>query len=378
MSDSAESSTAQPGPLRYRDDLEQPRPDEEQVVDKIIKVLHGNNEYAYNKYKHGIRDAHAKSHAILRGELTVADGLPAELAQGLFATPASYQVIARLSSTSGALRSDRIRGVHGLGIKVLGVHGPRALPDDDATTQDFILVTHREFPFADVKAYYTRGMPLAWALARLSDPALGLICDLLAGASRLMRPMGLSFPSAFESFIEDNTHILGQTFYSSAPLRYGDYVAKVEYVPLSKSVTDLVGQRLPRNAGKDAYRELVTDFFATNTAEYELRVQLCTDPVRMPIENATTPWPEQLSPHRRVATIILAQIENHRARCRAPGKLAKDPAVMTEVDQEVQEGQAERVNSTPTMLIIHGAKKYPIAGGLNYNLLRSFLDGLTK
>jgi len=58
--------------------------------------------------------------------------------------------------------------------------------------------------------------------------------------------------------------------------------------------------------------------------------------------------------------------------------LAKDPAVMSEVDQEVQEGQAERVNSTPTMLIVHGAKKYPIAGGLNYNLLRSFLDGLTK
>jgi len=58
--------------------------------------------------------------------------------------------------------------------------------------------------------------------------------------------------------------------------------------------------------------------------------------------------------------------------------LAKDPAVLSEVDQEVQEGQAERVNSTPTMLIVHGAKKYPITGGLNYNLLRSFLDGLTK
>jgi protein-disulfide isomerase len=58
--------------------------------------------------------------------------------------------------------------------------------------------------------------------------------------------------------------------------------------------------------------------------------------------------------------------------------LAKDPSVLSEVDQEVLEGQAERVNSTPTMLIIRGAKKYPIAGGLSYNLLRSFLDGLTK
>jgi protein-disulfide isomerase len=58
--------------------------------------------------------------------------------------------------------------------------------------------------------------------------------------------------------------------------------------------------------------------------------------------------------------------------------LAKDPAVLSEVQQDVQEGQLESVNATPTMLIIHGAKKYPVGGGINYNLLRGFLDGLTK
>lgn len=35
-------------------------------------------------------------------------------------------------------------------IKVLDVHGPRelgaGLPEPEATTQDFVLVTHREFP----------------------------------------------------------------------------------------------------------------------------------------------------------------------------------------------------------------------------------------
>jgi protein-disulfide isomerase len=58
--------------------------------------------------------------------------------------------------------------------------------------------------------------------------------------------------------------------------------------------------------------------------------------------------------------------------------LAKDPAVVAEVQSDVQEGESERVNQTPTMLIIHAGKKYPIAGGLNYNLLRGFLDGLAK
>lgn len=58
--------------------------------------------------------------------------------------------------------------------------------------------------------------------------------------------------------------------------------------------------------------------------------------------------------------------------------LAKDPAVLEEVQQDVQEGQSIPVNATPTIVIIRGAKRYHIAGPINYNLLRQFLDGLTK
>jgi hypothetical protein len=38
-------------------------------------------------------------------------------------------------------------------------------------------------------------------------------------------------------------------------------------------------------------------------AKYDLRVQLCTDPVAMPIEDATVAWSEIASPPRKVATI---------------------------------------------------------------------------
>jgi protein-disulfide isomerase len=58
--------------------------------------------------------------------------------------------------------------------------------------------------------------------------------------------------------------------------------------------------------------------------------------------------------------------------------LAKDPAVLEEVQQDVLEGQSIPVNATPTMVIIRGAKRYPIPGPINYNLLRGLLDGLTK
>jgi hypothetical protein len=104
-------------------------------------------------------------------------------------------------------------------------------------------------------------------------------------------------------FTPPNTQILGDIFYSSAPLRYGDYVAKLSVVPLSNSVTSLQDQPVPRAAGSDADRDEVVEFFRHNSAEYELRVQLCTDVKTMPIENARVQWPESASPYVGVAKI---------------------------------------------------------------------------
>ncbi|WP_433521230.1 catalase family protein [Nocardia pseudovaccinii] len=306
--------------LRYRDDLERPRPDEDRDIDRIIAVLRSNNERAYRKHKHGLRDAHAKSHGILRGELTVHPGLPPELAQGLFATPATYPVVARLSSTSGVIRSDQLRGVRGLGIKVLGVDGPRALPGDEATTQDFIMVTHREFLFADAHAYYTRGMPTAWVLARLPDPALHTGSTVLSALdAHVLRRIGLPLPPNLGVFVRPNTHILGETFYSSAPLRYGDYIAKILYTPVSPEVSALTGQPVDHDAGINAHQDMIVDFFACHSAEYELRVQLCTDLDTMPIEDATVEWPEADSPHRTVATVRFDRQDPYTPQRRAFG-----------------------------------------------------------
>ncbi|MFF0545846.1 catalase family protein [Nocardia thailandica] len=304
--------------LRYRPDLERPRPDEDADIDRIIAVLRGNNERAFRRYKRGMRDAHAKSHGILRGELTVHADLAPELAQGLFATPRTYPVIARLSSTSGVVRSDQLRGVRGLGIKVLGVKGPRAVPGDTATTQDFVMVTHREFLFADAHAYLTRGMPTAWALARLPDTALRAGSDVLAGVDRhLLRRIGLRVPPNLGVFLAPNTHILGETFYTSAPLRYGDHVAKLLYTPVSPEAAALHGQ--PVGDGVNAHRESVIDFFAEHGATYELRAQLCTRTSTMPIEDATVAWPEQESPHRPVATVRFGPQDPYTPERRAYG-----------------------------------------------------------
>ena len=58
--------------------------------------------------------------------------------------------------------------------------------------------------------------------------------------------------------------------------------------------------------------------------------------------------------------------------------LAKDPSVLSAVQHDVDAGKAASINQTPTMIVTRGPKSFPLAGAVNYNLLRSLLDGLLK
>jgi hypothetical protein len=286
--------------LNYRPDLEEPRPDEQELITKIADSLRRNNERAFKKYKHAIRDAHAKSHGILRGELTVRSDLPDYLRQGIFATPKTYPIIARLSTTSGAIRSDQVRGVRGLAIKVLGVEGKRVI-EDGATTQDFVFVTHPVFPFKDALDYSKKGMLFARALAHTPDAGLLAGGVFLRAAKRVLSLFGAKLPEQVVLFAGPNTNTLGEKFYTAAPVRYGRHVAKLSIAPLSKSVTELTGK--PVGEGADAHTRAVVDFFRSNSAEFVVSAQLCTNLADMPIEDATVEWSQDASPYQPVATI---------------------------------------------------------------------------
>lgn len=286
----------------YADDLEHVPPDEDDMIDGIVDALHRNNERAYEKHQHAIRDAHAKGHGLLRGELTVYPDLDADLRQGLFATPATYPVIARLSSTAPEIRSDQVHGVRGIAIKVLGVQGPRTLPDFPGSSQDFIMVNSPTFPFKDVRDYLG-SMGFASKLAQTPDFALELNNTVLRSVAAVLKPLHIKLPPKVALFARENEHLLGQTYHSASPLRYGKYVAKVSVWPLSTSVTQLTETVIAPRTGYDAHADAVAAFFRNNTAEYEMRVQLCTDPAVMSIDDATVDWPVDQSGHQRVAKL---------------------------------------------------------------------------
>ena len=58
--------------------------------------------------------------------------------------------------------------------------------------------------------------------------------------------------------------------------------------------------------------------------------------------------------------------------------LAKDPAVLSEIEQEVNEGIAGKINQTPTLIVVSKGKRFPFGGIPNYDLFRRLLDDLGK
>ncbi len=56
--------------------------------------------------------------------------------------------------------------------------------------------------------------------------------------------------------------------------------------------------------------------------------------------------------------------------------LAKDPAILAEVQQDMQTAQGNKVDGTPTIILTHRLKQYRIPGAASYDLVRRFIDQL--
>jgi hypothetical protein len=294
----------QPGYVRYHPGLETKGPDEDAIIDAIVASMRRVNEKVFDKHRHATRDAHAKSHGVLKARLDVYDNLPEALRQGVFAAPASYPAVLRLSTAPGDLHSDRIPAPRGMAIKLLGVDGAQLLPERaGARTQDFLLVNHPVIAFGHAAAYL-KTQQLLEKHADDPEAVRKVLAALAHGGSKALHLFGIENPTV-DTLGAPNHHILGETFYSMAALRHGDYVAKLCAAPLSANVRALTGQPLRDDAGDSELRDLVVDFFHREGCEYELRVQLCTDIERMPIEDASVRWPEDESPYLPVAKLTI-------------------------------------------------------------------------
>lgn len=292
--------------IRYQPSFEQPEADEAQTVEDLLRSLNRIAETVCKDEGHAFRSVHAKSHGLLRGELLVASGLPPHLAQGLFATPRTYAATVRLSTSPGDLLDDDVSTPRGLALKVMDVQGERLPGSESDTTQDFVMVNGPAFLKPDAKQF-ARSLK---QLAATTDKAPGLkkvLSAVLRGTERIVESAGGESSTLKSLGGHPATHILGETFFSQTPFLYGPYMAKFSLAPVSSNLRSLKDAAIELKGHPDALRDSVAEFFRSNDAEWELRVQLCTDLEKMPIEDASTPWPEELSPFVPVARLRAAR-----------------------------------------------------------------------
>ncbi|RYE70086.1 MAG: catalase [Oxalobacteraceae bacterium] len=296
--------------LRYSDDIETPDADEDEAIDGIVEAMTHESRILADREGHAVRASHAKSTGLLVGTLTVAAGLPPELAQGLFAEPGTYDVAIRLAQGPGETLSDRVSTHRGMAIKVFGVRGEK-LPGHTDDTQDFVLASGPTFPSGTAKGFLRDAKQLESATP-LSEGIKSVVSSTARNLNKVLKVVGTESAKA-DFFGHPFSHPLSEPYYSQAPIRYGDFVAKVAAFPASPELLALADAEIDTNADPEGFRTAVTGFMRDHEAVFELRAQLWTDAQTQPIEDASVEWSERDSPFRTVATLRLAPQEAHGA-----------------------------------------------------------------
>jgi hypothetical protein len=190
-----------------------------------------------------------------------------------------------------------------MAVKIIGVEGERLEGSEQDVTQDFVMINGPAFGAPTPKKF----LSVLRLLSKTTDK-FEWLKKILSGVMRQVQRLIIAVtgkPSGTVATLggQPETHILGETFYSQAPLRFGDFIAKIAVAPISPELIALIQAPLKVDGVPNGLREAVIDFFRKNGGVWEVRAQLCTDLELMPIENAAVVWPEEISPYRPIARI---------------------------------------------------------------------------
>jgi hypothetical protein len=166
--------------------------------------------------------------------MAVLPNLAPELAQGLFAENSIYPMVMRLSTIAGDVLDDGVFIPRAIAFKVIGVDGDRLPGSETDRTQDFLMADGPVFSASTAKKFLASLKPFA----KTTDKAPGLkkaLSSVLRGLEAGLESVGGESATLKTLGGHPNNHILGATFYSQAPIRYGDYIAKMALFPFRPS-----------------------------------------------------------------------------------------------------------------------------------------------
>ena len=239
------------------------------------------------------RGGNTKTHGLVRATFTVHKDLPDHLRHGVFATARSYPAYIRFAGPGPDVPEDiRDVGFGSMSVKLMDVPGPKLL-EDEKYTQDWPAVVTPTFVTPDTREnaklqYWSTIDEPIWYFLNPKD--MHLLDFIMQGL-----------------WNETQYNPLGQRYYSCVPYLLGEGQAMLySYKPLTSVHRKIPGVpfgRVPPNYLRD---NMVRTLRETDV-EFDMLVQLQTDPHLMPIEDASIRWPENLSPWVPAARIHIPQ-----------------------------------------------------------------------
>ena len=264
-------------------------------------IIEAQSAFTRKTYANAIaeRVGNTKTYGVVRGTFEILPDLPERVRRGVFAEPREYPVWVRFGGPGPLSPPDmRDNGLLSVGIKLMGVEGPKLI-DDEQHTQDFTALSSPTFTTPDVvenvklQQRLVRGTPGFYFLEPRDSHLLDAIMQGL--------------------YSRANTSPLEVTYWSTVPYLLGEGQAmRFTLHPRSSART-----RVPKWPGPDYLREAMARTLAQREVEFDFKVQLQTDAHRMPIENASVIWPERL-----FAPITVARMRLPVQRFSSPEQLA--------------------------------------------------------
>jgi hypothetical protein len=264
-------------------------PDEEAFLDSIIS--------SFEKQMRGLwkpggfeRGGNTKTHGIVRGEFIVHDNLPEKLRRGIYAQPNTYRAWVRFSGPGPYITPDIDDvGFMSISIKLMGVPGPK-LMDEEKFTLDMFGVSTPTFVTPDTKAN------AQLQIESLKNAQMFYFLNF-------QRPHILDMIMQ-SLWIKTQSSPFEAPYFSCVPYLLGEGQA-IQYSVWPKSKERTPIPRLPFRPPDDYLRDAMISALDRGDVEFDIRLQLQTDPQLMPIENNAVLWPERLSPRISVATLRL-------------------------------------------------------------------------
>ena len=264
-------------------------PDEEACLDSIVDSFEKQMTLLW-KPRAFERGGNTKTHGIVRGELIVHDGLPAELRHGIYAQPRTYRAWVRFSGPGPYITPDIDDvGFMSISIKLMGVPGSK-LMEEEKFTQDMFAVSTPTFVTPDtvsnaqLQIESLKNAQIFYFLNLHQSHLLDLIMQSL--------------------WIKTQSSPFEAPYFSCVPYLLGEGQA-MQYSVWPKSTRRTPIPRLPLRPPDDYLRNAMVASLAMEDVEFDIRLQLQTDAYLMPIENNAVLWPEKLSPRISAATLRL-------------------------------------------------------------------------